>query len=218
MPGIRGVIFDFDGTLTELTIDFQNMRAEIGEIARRYVTEEEAAERENQFIIEMIYDIEGRLKEKGAEFKREAFERLRDLELDASRGKDVYPYTRDVLGRLRQEGIKVGVITRSCVDVLRSVFPDIDEYVEAIVTREHLREVKPHPRHVLAVAGLLSLLPEEGMMAGDHPTDIAAGKAAGMQTVGVLTGRTTRGDFEMAEATYIVHDIRDIPDLLRERP
>jgi phosphoglycolate phosphatase len=217
MPKIRGVIFDFDGTLTELTLDFQNMRAEIGEIARRYMSEEEAAARESHFIIEMIYNIEGELKERGAEFKREAFARLRDIELDASRGKDVYPYTRGVLARLRREGVKVGVITRSCLDVLRNVFPDIDEYVEAIVTREHLREVKPDPRHVYAIASLLSISPGEGMVAGDHPTDIAAGKAAGMKTVGVLTGRTTKGDFEMAEATYIVQDIRGLPDLLPER-
>jgi phosphoglycolate phosphatase len=214
MSTVRGVIFDFDGTLTELTLDFQFMKAEIVRMARQYVPEETITALEGHFILEMIYEIEDRLEEKGPRFRREAFERLRVLELDASRGKQVYPYTREVLAGIRGKGVKVGVITRSCLDVLTSVFPDIKEYVEGIVTREHIREVKPHPGHVYAISELLSIHPEEGMLAGDHPTDIEAGKAAGMRTVGLLTGRTTKRDFETAEATYILEDIRGILDLL----
>jgi len=214
MAMIKGVIFDFDGTLTELTLDFQFMRAEIVRIAARYVPEETIKALEGHFILEMIYEIEDLLGKKGPEFRREAFECLRVLEVEASTGKQVYPYTREVLARIKGKGIKVGVITRSCLDVLMNVFPDIREYVEGIVTREHIREVKPHPGQVYAISTLLAIRPEEGMLAGDHPTDVAAGKAAGMITVGLLTGRTTRKDFEAADPTYILEDIRGIPDLL----
>ena len=214
MATIKGVIFDFDGTLTELTLDFQFMKAEIVRIARRYVPEETIKALENHFILEMVYEIEDRLGEKGPEFRQEAFDCLRILEVEASAGKQVYPYTREVLARIKGKGIKVGVITRSCLDVLTNVFPDIKEYVEGIVTREHIREVKPHPGQVYAISSLLSIQPEEGMMAGDHPTDIEAGKAAGMITVGLLTGRTTKQGFEAADPTYILEDIRGIPDLL----
>ncbi|HEY3277780.1 MAG TPA: HAD family hydrolase [Syntrophorhabdaceae bacterium] len=214
MAGIKGVIFDFDGTLTELTLDFINMRTEIEEIAFRYESKEAVAALEGAYIIEMIYAISDNLGNGGRQFKEEAFDRLRELELSASRGKGVYPYTRDVLRRIRQEGVRLGVITRSCIDVLRAVFPDIDEYAEAIVTREHLREVKPHPRHVLTIAGLLSLSPGEGIMVGDHPTDIEAGRTAGMETAGVLTGRTAKEDFERTGATYIFQDIRGVSALL----
>jgi len=214
MATIKGVIFDFDGTLTELTLDFQFMRAEIVRIAGRYVPEETIKALEGHFILEMIYEIEDLLGEKGPEFRQEAFECLRVLEVEASAGKQVYPYTREVLARIKGKGIKVGIITRSCLDVLMNVFPDIRVYVEGIVTREHIREVKPHPGQVYAISTLLSIRPEEGMLAGDHPTDVAAGKAAGMITVGLLTGRTTREDFQAADPTYILEDIRGIPDLL----
>ena len=214
MPMIKGVVFDFDGTLTELTLDFQVIKAEIVKIARRYVSEETIKALEDHFILEMIYEIEDSLGEKGPEFRREAFECLRALEVEASMGKQVYPYTREVLAAIRKKGIKIGVITRSCLDALTSVFPDIMDYVEGIVTREHLREVKPHPGQVYAVSKLLSILPEEGMLAGDHPTDVAAGNAAGMITVGLLTGRTTKREFETVTPTYILEDIRGIPGLL----
>ncbi|MDR2017506.1 MAG: HAD family hydrolase [Syntrophobacterales bacterium] len=214
IPVIKGVIFDFDGTLTELTLDFRFMKAEIVKIVRRYVQEETVTALKDHPILEMIYEAEDRLGKTGAKLRQEAFERLRILELEASMGKEVYPYTREVLALIKKKSVKVGVITRSCIDVLRGVFPDIDEYVMGIVTREHLREVKPHPGQAYAISSLLSIYPEESMLAGDHPTDIAAGKAAGMKTVGLLTGRTTKHEFEKAGATYILEDIRGIPDLI----
>jgi phosphoglycolate phosphatase len=118
------------------------------------------------------------------------------------------------LGLLKRKGLKIGIITRTCMDVLKSVFPDIEEYVEGVVTRDHIREVKPHPDHIWAVCRTLSIVPEEGLLAGDHPTDILAGKAAGMRTVGLLAGRTVRADFEDVGTDYIVQDIRAIPGLV----
>jgi phosphoglycolate phosphatase len=211
---IRGVIFDFDGTLTELTLNFDYLKTEIVNIARKYVTEEEIKAFEGYFIIEMIYEIEKKLGKGNTNFRHEAFERMRVLELEAAEGKDVYPYTRGVLQHLRGKGIKVGIITRSCLDVLKKVFPDMDTYVDGIVTREDIQYVKPDPSHVVETLRVLNILSEEALMVGDHPIDIMAGKALVMQTVGVLTGRTKKEDFQKAEATHILQDIRGIPDLL----
>ncbi|MBP6940916.1 MAG: HAD family hydrolase [Syntrophorhabdaceae bacterium] len=206
----KGIIFDFDGTLTELTLDFDLLRAEIEAIALRYVTEDVILSLKNHYILEMIDEIETLLDGRNTPFKHEASTRLRDLEVEASKGKDVYPYTRDVLQRLKDRDISIGIITRSCIDVLRTVFPDIDSYTDSIVTREDTKHVKPNPLHVIEVLRSFRLEPDDAVMVGDHPTDIIAGKALGMRTVGVLTGRTTRGSFENVQATFIFNDIRDI--------
>ncbi len=206
----KGAIFDFDGTLTELTLDFDLLRAEIEAIALRYVTEDVILSLKNHYILEMIDEIERLLDGRNAPFRHEASTRLRDLEVEASKGKDVYPYTRDVLQRLKDRDISIGIITRSCIDVLRTVFPDIDSYTDSIVTREDTKYVKPNPLHVIEVLRRFRLEPDDVVMVGDHPTDIIAGKALGMRTVGVLTGRTTRGSFENVQATFIFNDIRDI--------
>ncbi|MCX5798505.1 MAG: HAD hydrolase-like protein, partial [Proteobacteria bacterium] len=116
---IRGVIFDFDGTLTELTLNFGYLKNEIVNIARKYVTEEEIKAFEGYFILEMIYEIEKKPGKRNMNLRHEAFERLRVLELEAAEGKDVYPYTRGVLQHLRGKGIKVGIITRSCLGALK---------------------------------------------------------------------------------------------------
>ena len=50
-------------------------------------------------------------------------------------------------------------------------------------------------------------------MVGDHPIDIQAGKSAGMKTIGVLTGRTKREEFEKAGANHILKDVSEVYDL-----
>lgn len=210
----KGIIFDFDGTLTELTLDFGLLRAEIETIARRYVAEEVILSLKNYYILEMIDEVATSLDERNAPFKHEAFARLRDLEVEASKEKDVYPYTRDVLQHLKDRGISIGIITRSCIDVLRTVFPDIGNYTDSIVTREDTKYVKPNPLHVIEVLRSFQLEPHDVVMVGDHPTDIIAGNALGMRTIGVLAGRTARDGFEEVQATYVFDDIRDILTLI----
>jgi len=211
---IRAVVFDFDGTLTELTLNFADLRKEVQEIAERYLPVDIVRRLSGHYIIEMIYEVERAIGERGRRFKDESFTRLRDLEVHAAEGKEVYPYTREVLSALRAGGIKIGVMTRSCIDALKKVFPDIEQYVDGIVTREDLRDVKPNPAHVRAVLGLLHAEGHEAMLVGDHPTDILAGETLSTVTVGVLSGRTSREQFEKAGADYVLDDIRDVLRLI----
>lgn len=211
---MKAIIFDFDGTLTELTLDFGSLKEEIIKVALNYVPADIVRSSEDRFIIEMIYRIAQRMDTGGPEFQKEAFHRLKSLELDASKGKDVYPYTRAVLTGLHKKNIKAAIITRTCRDVLKQVFPDMDEYIHTVVTREDIREVKPDPAHVSEALRLLSITPEEAMMVGDHPTDIQAGSALNMKTVGVLSGRTNEKAFQEAHATFIFDDIRGIMSIL----
>jgi phosphoglycolate phosphatase len=150
----------------------------------------------------------------GAAFGKDAFDRLQSIELGAAKGKNVYPYTRDVLMVLRKKNIKAGIITRTCHAVLRQVFPDLDEYIHVAVTHEDTRKLKPDPAHVEKALRILHIAPEEAMMVGDHPTDVLAGSALHMKTVGVLTGRTDQKAFQEVHATHIFEDIRGILSLL----
>lgn len=216
---IRAVVFDFDGTLTDLTLNFADLRTEVEEIAQRYLHGAPLDALSHLYIIEMIYEVERLLGQSGAGFRDEAFIALRELEVAAAAGKDVYPYTRDVLRALRKNGMKIGVMTRSCIAALKVVFPDIEDHVDAIVTREDVRLVKPNPHHVEAVLAKLDVQAEETLLVGDHPTDVQAGETLKAQTAGVLTGRTTRDQFAAVGADYIIDDIRGVLELVRgERP
>ncbi len=211
----RAAIFDFDGTLIELTLDFSELRRHVERIALTYVPQAFIQGLDGFYMLEMIDEVEKKLGTAGAAFRQEAYTILRELEVQAARGKTVYPYTREVLMGLRGRGVKIGVMTRNCAPAVRTVFPDVDAYIDAMVTREDVRPVKPHPAHVVAVLDLLGRVdPAEAILVGDHPTDIFAGIAAGTTTVGVLTGRTERAEFEKAGAAFVVRDIRDVPALI----
>jgi Predicted phosphatase/phosphohexomutase len=158
---IKAVVFDFDGTLTPLTLDFSLLRAQVLAVAREYVDDKTLSALDHPHIIETIYAVEEKAGERGGEFRERAFDRLRGLELEAAHGKDVYPYTRHVLSELKRRGMRTGIITRTCTAVLRAVFSDMDGYVDGFVTRDHIREVKPHPAQAIEMAHRLSVAPGE---------------------------------------------------------
>jgi len=58
---------------------------------------------------------------------------------------------------------------------------------------------------------------EESMMVGDHIIDIQAGKRVGMKTIGVLTGRINKEEFEKAGADYILRDASEVLGLLEQQ-
>jgi phosphoglycolate phosphatase len=51
-------------------------------------------------------------------------------------------------------------------------------------------------------------------MVGDHLIDVQAGKGAGMKTIGVLTGRISKEEFEKAGADYVLTSVSEIIKLL----
>lgn len=211
---IKAIIFDFDGTLTELTLGLKKAREEILSIGRKYVAEGPLQDCEAFFVLDTIYAIEAKCGSSGPAFKKEAFERLTELELEAARGKDLFPYTRGLLKEVRERGIKIAILTRSCREALLRVFPDMMDYVDAVVTREDVEYVKPHPSHVEKTLFILGVGRDETMIVGDEKIDILAGKALNITTIGVLTGSFEKRGFEEVEPAYIVRDVRDILALL----
>lgn len=198
-----------------MTLDFASMKNEVEKIMAKYVPESVIRDLDDLYILEMVYAAESRLGPAGPTLREEVFDKLRELEVEGADEKALYPYTRDVLSALRRKGLRIGLITRNCRAAVEKVFPDVGGYVDAIAAREDVTVVKPHPDHVTAMLALLGHVdPTKALVVGDHPTDIHAGKAAGTATAGVLTGRTEKAVLVETGATFIIEDIRDVPDLV----
>jgi phosphoglycolate phosphatase-like HAD superfamily hydrolase len=114
-----------------------------------------------------------------------------------------------------EKDIRTAILTRSCREVLSLVFPDINDCVDAVVTREDVRYVKPHCGHTETAPALLSAKREEAIMVGDQVSDVPAGKAVGIRTVGVLTGKTGMDEFEAAHTDYILDDVKGLTGLMQ---
>lgn len=75
---------------------------------------------------------------------------------------------------------------------------------------------KPEPGPLLAFAAEVGLAPEAVVMVGDTGHDLKAGRAAGMATVGVLTGMTP-ADILAPLADAVLPDIGHLPEWLARR-
>jgi phosphoglycolate phosphatase len=216
LHAIKAVIFDFDGTLAVLNIDFSAMRELIFDLMRRSGVNEKAIREE--YLLEIIDEVYEMLWEKnpsGAEiFYQESHDILHEVEMKAAEKGRLLPGAEGVLKGLREKGIKVGIITRNCEDAVRKVFPEIDESCDIFVSRNSVKKVKPHPDHLTRVMDSLKISAEEAIMVGDHVLDIQAGKKVGMKTIGVLTGRTKKEEFEKAGADCILRDASEVCGLL----
>ena len=209
---VKAIVFDFDGTLAVLNIDFSLMRDRIFGLMKHYGIEEELIQEE--YLLEIIDEVYKILWEKnplGAEaFYQESHRILHEVEMKAAEAGKLIPGTVATLKSLRRKGINIGIITRNCEDAVRKVFPGIDDFCDVFVSRNSVKKVKPHPDHLTCVMELLKTSGEEAVMVGDHITDIQAGKRVGMETIGVLTGRTKKEEFEKAGADYILKDVSKI--------
>lgn len=72
---------------------------------------------------------------------------------------------------------------------------------------------KPAPGPLLAFALAVRITPGRVVMVGDSAHDLIAGRSAGMQTIGVLTGTASRADLAPL-ADVVLPDIGHIPDWL----
>ena len=219
LQNIKAIIFDFDGTLAVLNIDFPLMRERIISLIRHFGIEERAIR--ERYLLEIIDEVYPMIREKDSsgaeEFYDKAHQILHEVELKAAEEGSLIPGAGGTLRTLRLWGIKVGIVTRNCEEAVRKVFPDIDDYCDVFISRDSVDKVKPHPDHLNSVLGALKVSGKEAVMVGDHIIDIQAGKKVGMKTVGVLTGRINREEFEKAGADYILRDVSEIYPLLKDK-
>ena len=209
-------MFDFDGTLAKLNIDFTAMRSDVLElISRRRIPAEGIRK---YHILEMI-DAAGALlaaerPDEAISFRREAHALITAREITAAERGELFDTTKTLLVQLRDRFIRTGIVTRNCRAALLQLFPDIDHYCQTVLTREDSFRVKPHPDHLKAALDRLEAAPVDAAMVGDHPLDIRLAREAGVAAIGVLTGNSTREDLLHAGADMIIPNAACILDII----
>ncbi len=93
----------------------------------------------------------------------------------------------------------------------------LDDCFKAIVTRQDVRRLKPHPEPVRNAAKQLGYAPEQCVVIGDTTVDIQAGKRAGALTVGVLCGFGERPELERLEPDLVLETTTQLREFLPDR-
>ncbi|MCB0872947.1 MAG: HAD family hydrolase [Actinobacteria bacterium] len=123
-------------------------------------------------------------------------------------GTRLTPHARDALQGLSAR-YRLGVVSAGPEIAVANFLDehDLTGLMDVVVSGLTFRRTKPHPEPVLGALKRLGVPPEGGVMVGDVPVDVRAGRAAGVQTVGVLTGFAGRRELERAAPDLIVDDL-----------
>lgn len=189
----EAVIFDLDGTLTEPNLDFDQIRAEIGIEAGP--------------ILEAIARMD--------EARRIAAERILNRhERQAAENASLRPGAVDTVASLRNDGFRVGVLTRNARPWSQHVLQRFGLQVDGLHCRED-GAIKPDPHGVLALCERFQADPQRSWMIGDYLFDIVAGRGAGLQTVLLVDPGAARPDFADT-ADYTIEALCELIELVKK--
>jgi phosphoglycolate phosphatase len=212
LPPFEAILFDYDGTLAILNLDFAAMRLHLHTFTVAHGISPQ--ELHGLDILEMLAWATGWLRqhcpEQADRYAREAEQLIQDMEVEAARRSGLLPGVPELLTVLRQEQIGVGIVTRNCDAAVRVTFPHIDTYCQAFMPRNRVTQVKPHPAHLQAALDCLETTPDRALMVGDGAMDIQAGKALGMFSIGVLSGNSSRAKLLAHGADLVLAQVTDL--------
>ncbi|MCF8011197.1 MAG: HAD family hydrolase [Clostridiales bacterium] len=135
-----------------------------------------------------------------------------EAELDWASMTHPVPGLADVLKRLKDKNVKMGVVTadvtRRADDALISL--GISTYFDVVVGADRVKETKPAPDMALFACELMQVSPRETIIVGDNITDVCMGKNAGtIASLGVLTGVCGKEQLS-SEADVVLDSVADI--------
>ncbi|MBW2004266.1 MAG: HAD-IA family hydrolase [Deltaproteobacteria bacterium] len=194
---IKGVLFDFDGTLTVPgAINFLEIKESLGcppEVP----------------ILEFIESLDKNEQQKAYSF-------LDRHEEEAARISFPAQDAESVIRELKKKGLPLGIITRNSLNAVLLALNNFDHVTAddfAIILTRDDGIPKPDPAGVLIAAEKMGILPEELLLVGDFSLDIMAGHAAGARTV-LIVHDTTRIIPPHPEPDYTIHHFRELIPLI----
>lgn len=224
---IKAVVFDLDHTLYDRDA---SDRIAMGHYFDDHpdtfmpgVTREQAAEAHvaatHAHIYEGWHAIEAELVEKGILCELPDHTPFLDYFMDQlGRFGVPYDFAKPTFARLREMGLKLGLITNGRRDrqehKIRGQHMEHD--FDEILIGSDPATAKPHPDLFLEMAHLLSCEPDEMIYAGDNPfNDVDASRSAGYHAVWVKTLPPWRWP-DVREPELQVDTVAELPDLVEK--
>jgi phosphoglycolate phosphatase len=160
---LKLLIFDFDGTLHDLGVDWQAVREAVG-----------------------IHGTQERLGDAIERFKRDgdvtALQAISDLELRAVRGQALAPGVVAVLRDLSPR-YALAIVSRNSRLAIERVLEGSGFEQTMIVGREDVRMLKPDPEGIQLVLERFGLRSAQAVLVGDTSHDVVAAQRAGLACI-----------------------------------
>jgi phosphoglycolate phosphatase len=216
---IRAIIFDMDGTLIDSIDAYHAITKDVMERLGMELT----LSREVLFEIfsqgkklsDVIFppDLENRGK---------IVEQFRVLATNAfketfSRGNvELIDGVIRLFNELQRRRFSLAIVTSSMTEIVVPFLKarNLTSYLKCVLGRTEVPQLKPAPDPLLKCMEILNVVPYETIYVGDSAIDIQAGKAAGVWTVGVLTGTSDLNRLKAEAPDAILHSVGDLLTIL----
>jgi pyrophosphatase PpaX len=210
---IRGVVFDFDGTLVDsMKVIFEALN--------------EALSKRNLPTIDL--DLFGRMAGRPISDIINAKTHVPEPTIKTIE-KDVFkayvefckvrcqllPNVENTLNVLKSKGVKLGLLTTTPRKPLKVVLRKlaIGDYFDIMLAKDDAKS-KPDPDGLRQIITEFGIRADECLYVGDSPIDILTGKAAGIRTIAITTGVTTMEQLKENTPDIIITDIEQLLTLI----
>lgn len=213
---IKGILFDFDGTMADtipliMTSFHEACRQVLGhELPEKQIIDTFGLSLPDA--MKVLAENPSQVDPLRAAY-REFFYENHDSMIQPMEGVEA------TVATLAAKGIKMAIVTSKKHNMaLRSLqCVNLDRYITEIVAFGDTEHSKPHPEPMEVAASRLGLKPSECLCVGDSPFDLVSGRAAG--AVPVAVSYTTL-DWDLMEREgqpqYVVDDLRELLPLIEK--
>lgn len=229
--GVDTILFDMDGTLTDLSVrwwepffrahnkvrpDFdyelhrEAFEAKIGPIIQH-------AGGNSRFLgLKIIWKVTRAMKLSVWQTIR----LLRHLRQDELAFREIVPLegAENVVRTLKERGYRLALVTSASWETVEKARSEHDFFnlFDTIVARDDVSQTKPDPESLTKALDRLGSEPGTAVMIGDFPLDVEAGKSAGTATIAVLgpNAQYTRELIEKAHPDVTIELITEVLDYL----
>jgi pyrophosphatase PpaX len=211
----EAVIFDMDGTLVSSLPAIYHCE---NEISRKYLkaslTLEEVISKfgppAHKIITDMTRDLPDALRSQAVSDYYECYR------TQVPSRALVFPGIVDLLRKIRSSGRRLALFTgveKNMMEYTLDPF-ELSEFFEVRVTADDIQKSKPDPEGINVALSRLKTNANESMYVGDSPSDMIAGKRAGVLTGAALWSPENRGDPTMEHPDYEFRSVQQLSDFL----
>ncbi len=181
---IRGILFDFDGTLANTNdLIFSAFEHTFAQFLHRKVSREEIVKTFGLPLAEamalyapspdMITDMRAVYRQFNLEHHDEMIKTIDGV--------------ADALAALHRQGLKMAVVTSKKSPMANRGLKccGLEAFISAVVGCDDTVNNKPHPEPMFKACSMLDVLPQECICVGDSPFDLQSGQRAGALTAAV---------------------------------
>jgi HAD superfamily hydrolase (TIGR01549 family) len=216
---IRAVIFDMDGTLIDSIDLYHAILRDIMEslgmeltLSRELLFETLS---QGKRLADIIFPPD--MKNRGSTVEQFSALAMNAFKETFSRGDvELIDGVIPLFEELTQRGFRLAIVTSSITEVIVPFLKakKLDPYLNCVLGRAEVPQLKPLPDPLLKCMEVLDVQPRESMYVGDSAVDIQAGKAAGARTVGVLTGTSDLNSLKAEAPDAILDSVGDLLTIL----